>query len=48
MQKGLRSFCFDKFGWSTTKADEVLLPVMKAVEERSSQVMALLAIICRQ
>ncbi|GBG67011.1 hypothetical protein CBR_g74695 [Chara braunii] len=33
----LRAFCWEKFGWNKEKADEVLLPVMKAVDSRQTQ-----------
>ncbi len=33
----LRAFCAGKFGWQRDKADELLLPVVKAFDERQSQ-----------
>ncbi|KAK9830500.1 hypothetical protein WJX72_012105 [[Myrmecia] bisecta] len=33
----LRKFCFDKFGWTRDKADQLLLPVLKAYDERQTQ-----------
>ncbi|XP_077987460.1 DNA excision repair protein ERCC-5 homolog [Glandiceps talaboti] len=33
----LREFANEKFGWSKTKIDELLLPVMKKLSEKSSQ-----------
>ncbi|XP_023718485.2 DNA repair protein complementing XP-G cells homolog isoform X2 [Cryptotermes secundus] len=33
----LRDFTRQKFGWTKTKTDEILLPVMKKLEERKSQ-----------
>jgi DNA excision repair protein ERCC-5 len=34
---GLRAFCLHKFGWDQAKADEHLLPVMRAFETTQSQ-----------
>ena len=34
---GLRSFCLHKFGWQQQKADEQLLPMMRAFEQTQSQ-----------
>lgn len=34
---GLRHFCLHKFGWEQSKADEHLLPVMRAFEETQAQ-----------
>lgn len=33
----LRRFCADKFGWEQSRADELLLPVLKAYDERQTQ-----------
>ncbi|KAK9806600.1 hypothetical protein WJX73_007536 [Symbiochloris irregularis] len=33
----LRTFCRDKFGWTPDKVDQLLLPVLKAYEERQTQ-----------
>lgn len=36
----LRDFTRQKFGWTKTKTDEILLPVMKKLEERKVKLMA--------
>lgn len=33
----LRKLCWEKFGWSTQKADELLLPVLKEYNKRETQ-----------
>ena len=33
----LREFCTERFGWHDSKADELLLPVLKAYDERQVQ-----------
>lgn len=35
--RGSFLLCRDKFGWASNKVDELLSPVLKAYEQRSSQ-----------